>query len=390
MASSKGAQQQQKLAEEISKTRNVIRKKHLALRLGKREIDRVINKQAKPIVEPLKQLIHQVKDMKKGKKGDSEEGPISSIKTDFSGSSSSKPLFTAVKKRKKFALQNVMYQTPKRAGGPQKEELSAATARNIFPENDGVEDSDSSYEDAPSKEQPDINNLLARLSPEKKSTPGNRSQYRADFETFLKNQSLGPNSKEYLTNMFLKNNSHDNSYGPYYEFDSLKLGNKPIFFSPQDEMFVGNQGEPIPLTPGILELIFKKTPDSSIISSDDLTVYKNIILQTSLHKSSAGNYQRVKGTRAHKYTNYISKLIKEGSGLRSHRIQEPYLETPMMQVTNNKVDYEYYRDINEIVERLQLIAASQFAGNTSAELNNELYEIIEELEKHGYVLRNKH
>ena len=157
--------------------------------------------------------------------------------------------------------------------------------------------------------------------------------------------------------MFLKNDTHDNSYGPYYEFDSLKLSNKPIFFSPQDEIFVGNEGEAIPLTPGILELILKINPERSMISPVDLTVYENIISQTSLHESIAGNYQRIKGTRAHKYTNYISKLIKEGSGLHSCRIQEPYLETPMMQVTNHKVDYKYYRDINEIFERLQLIAA---------------------------------
>ena len=42
MASSKGPQQQQqrKLAEEIFKTRNVIRQKYLAIRLGKKQIDR--------------------------------------------------------------------------------------------------------------------------------------------------------------------------------------------------------------------------------------------------------------------------------------------------------------------------------------------------------------
>ena len=148
-----------------------------------------------------------------------------------------------------------MCQTPRKVRAPQEEENY----------ND-VGDSESSYEDAPSEEQPDINNLLTRLSPERKSTSGNRSQYRADFETFLKSHSLGRISKEYLKNMFLKNDTH-NTYGPYYEFDNLKLGNKPIFFSAQDKMFVGNQGE---------------TPERSLVSPNDLTVYKNIILQTKL------------------------------------------------------------------------------------------------------------
>ena len=74
MAHLKGPQQQeqQKLAEEISKTPNVIRKKHLALRLGKREINRESYKQTEPIFEPHNQLIDQVEDMKREKKSDSE------------------------------------------------------------------------------------------------------------------------------------------------------------------------------------------------------------------------------------------------------------------------------------------------------------------------------
>ena len=68
MASSK-EQQQQKLAVDISKTHNVIRKKHLALRLGKREVDREINKQAEQIFEPLNQFINQVQRKVKENKG---------------------------------------------------------------------------------------------------------------------------------------------------------------------------------------------------------------------------------------------------------------------------------------------------------------------------------
>ena len=78
--------------------------------------------------------------------------------------------------------------------------------------------------------------------------------------------------------MFLNPSTHDSSYGPYNEFDALKLGNKPIFFSGKDEMFIDNRGEAIYLTPGILELFYKKVPGKTLVSSDDLRVYKNIIL----------------------------------------------------------------------------------------------------------------
>ena len=43
-----------------------------------------------------------------------------------------------------------------------------------------------------------------------------------DLQTFLQSQALGPNSKQYLTSMFLNPSTHDSSYGPYYEFDALK------------------------------------------------------------------------------------------------------------------------------------------------------------------------
>ena len=43
-------------------------------------------------------------------------------------------------------------------------------------------------------------------------------------------------------------------------------------------MFIDNRGEAIYLTPGILELFYKKVPGKTLVSSDDLRVYKNIIL----------------------------------------------------------------------------------------------------------------
>ena len=59
------------------------------------------------------------------------------------------------------------------------------------------------------------------------------------------------------------------------------------------------------------------------MTNDNLKVYKYIILQTKLHKSTAENFQCVNGRRVLKYQNYMGILIKEGSGLHEH----PYLET---------------------------------------------------------------
>lgn len=49
----------------------------------------------------------------------------------------------------------------------------------------------------------------------------------------------------------------------------------------------------------------------------------------------------------------------------------------MMQVTNNPIDYVYWDDPNELVDRLRLLIASQEAGNSNH--SNEINRILEEL-----------
>jgi hypothetical protein len=49
----------------------------------------------------------------------------------------------------------------------------------------------------------------------------------------------------------------------------------------------------------------------------------------------------------------------------------------MMNVTDNAIDYVYWNDPNELVDRLRLLMASQEAGNSNHV--NEMNSIIEEL-----------
>ena len=76
--------------------RYVIRKKkHLALRLDKREVDGEINKQAESIVESLNRLINQLESIK-----NEEEPLLKSIKSDFSGNSKHLLVFPTKKTQK--------------------------------------------------------------------------------------------------------------------------------------------------------------------------------------------------------------------------------------------------------------------------------------------------
>ena len=55
----------------------------------------------------------------------------------------------------------------------------------------------------------------------------------------------------------------------------------------------------------------------------------------------------------------------------------------LKQVTGNKIDYVYWNDINELVDRLRLLIMSQKAGNTG--VHNEIDSIIEELMETGVI-----
>ena len=186
----------------------------------------------------------------------------------------------------------------------------------------------------------------------------------------------------------------DSSYGPYYTDNLLKLGNQTIFFDQNDNLIIDN--EKIKVTPGLLELIFKKVPIKSLVDQSDLGKYKKIILKTQLHRISHDNFERIKASKAHKYKNYISKLIKSsdenvvsGEGFKRDRKlnKKSLFNTPLMRFNNNKIDYKYYNNINEIVDRLKLLISSQNVGNNNH--SNEIYEIIEELEKRDYVIGKK-
>ena len=55
-----------------------------------------------------------------------------------------------------------------------------------------------------------------------------------------------------------------------------------------------------------------------------------------------------------------------------------------MRFTNNKLDYVYWDDPNELVDRLRVLISSQHAGHTNH--NNEIISIIGELREAGIII----
>lgn len=168
---------------------------------------------------------------------------------------------------------------------------------------------------------------------------------------------------------------YDVKYGVRYNLkdDNYYIGNSKIQFEDDNSLIINDneyQG-----TEGLYELLFKKFPRH--YTDDDKKQYISIIKSTSAHKRLYQPTEQISWNRSWKYK-HIIKPMTHGPRVRhvvgsTNKLGKGLL----MDVTNNPIDYVYWDDPNELVDRLRLLLASQEAGNSNH--NNEINSIIEEL-----------
>lgn len=176
--------------------------------------------------------------------------------------------------------------------------------------------------------------------------------------------TLGSIAKHYLSR-FLTKSEADNTYGLRFENLAYKIGNKSVEMRDDDFIIddVKYKG-----TPGLWELIVLKEPEN--YTDQDLATYKEILLQTDAHRKGYKPGAQISSNKHSKYTNIIKPLMaKTGQGF--------------LQANENKVDYKYWDDPNEIVDRLRLLYYEKLSGNTN--VHNEMESIIEELKEKNII-----
>lgn len=141
-------------------------------------------------------------------------------------------------------------------------------------------------------------------------------------------------------------------------------------------------------TPGIKELLFKKVPNISAITDEDLRHYKIMLLETNVHRREFDPNKPIRSNRGRKYLNIIKPLFKLRKVSASTDSSQPDLlhqgkGLPLLKQWKKNVDYVYWDNPNELVERLKLLIASKDAGNTG--LDNEIISIIEELRESNII-----
>lgn len=170
---------------------------------------------------------------------------------------------------------------------------------------------------------------------------------------------------------------NDVPFGIYNEHGKLKMGSSNVEIN---EKFIIVANRKYKRTLGLEELLLKKTPNLTLVDQDDTRNYKQMLIDTNAHRRDYESSKPIKSNKGLKYLRIIKPLfqVQERS-----KASGKGIELPMIKKWKPNVDYVYWDDPNELVERLKLLIASRDAGNNG--LNNEIISIVEELRESGIV-----
>lgn len=220
--------------------------------------------------------------------------------------------------------------------------------------------------------------------------------------------------------------TYDQSTGVKHDavLNKFTLGNFEIDFEGKDILInnIRYNG-----TPGLYELIFKKDPLG--YKKSDEKDYQDILNRTNIHRRNYDPNEQLRGNRSQKYLNIIKPLAMRSAisspvgataiasltmaAAKKKQITKPVMSTAsaaavvkktiptgkkitapaaaataagrglFMSVSENPVDYVYYKDPNDLVIRLKKIHAAKVAGNNS--LDNEYASLIDELKESNII-----
>ena len=129
-----------------------------------------------------------------------------------------------------------------------------------------------------------------------------------------------------------------------------------------------------------------RIPNEQTYTSADLEAYREILLSTNAHRRNHSASKPMIGNKGHKYGKIVSVVLSSGDrnvGGITHQGRGLPIDDAMT-VTDNTIDYVYWDDPNELVDRLRLLLASRDVGHTGHD--NEIVSIIEELREAALVI----
>ena len=181
-------------------------------------------------------------------------------------------------------------------------------------------------------------------------------------------ESIGKIAKDYLNMEF-----RDKKIGIRKEKGHHYIGNKHVIIKDND-IIIAKTGEKLEGTRGLWELIMSKSPQN--FTDMDYDNYKYLIIMSNvLHRDDNPKNTYPKSSGSYKWTFLLGPIWfeKKGGVYRYPKKKEGYKDGSGVVVIPS--------DPNALLERLDLLLASQEAGHTG--VRNELVSICDELKRQG-------
>ena len=199
-----------------------------------------------------------------------------------------------------------------------------------------------------------IEKLPEAIQPLRKATEEEKEEEEEDDE-----ELIGEIAKDYLNMEF-----RDKKFGIRKEKGHHYIGNKHVIIKNND-IIIAKTGEKLEGTRGLWELIMSKNPEN--FSDMDYDNYRYLITMSNvLHRGDNPKNPYPKASGSHKWTFLFSPIW---FGLKPKKGQEG---SGVVVIPS---------DPNALLERLDLLLASQEAGHTG--VRNELVSICDELKRQG-------
>ena len=157
----------------------------------------------------------------------------------------------------------------------------------------------------------------------------------------------------------------DKTFRVRKEGDHHYIGNKHVIITEDDDIVIKESGDRFVGTKGLWELITSKKPNKSLYKEEDYADYERLMIKmNALHRNYDPSNPLQRGSKSDKWKFLLAPIW---------HTHEKYYEGEGVVIMSS--------DPNALLERLDLLLASQKAGHTG--VGNELVSICNELKRQG-------
>ena len=206
-----------------------------------------------------------------------------------------------------------------------------------------------------------------------------------DEEEEGEDESVGEIARHYLNKQY-----RDITFGIRKEKGHHYIGNKHVIVDDND-IIIAKDGDRFKGTDGLWELITLREPVN--FDKEDEDEYERLMVKTNaLHREYDPSNPRPRGSMGKKWKNILGPIWYKKQGFSKEdafRMTKDKNYRKRLIKKMRKIKYEYEgegvvvipSDPNALIERLELLLASQEAGHTG--VRNELVSICDELKRQG-------